>query len=184
MQPENLNIPNQELEPTVSFSWDLETEINKVQIYEDKLNKILLGLGWEKEDVDAVSLNFREWVINAIVHGNMALKKQQIPKDEYWEKWITANQGKYRNKQKTVGVQLRANRHRVVIEIQDQGKNSPEFWKNVKDATASENLLNTSGRGILISQKMLNSIDFEKNKQGVKVTLVRDLTKPLPINEI
>lgn len=176
---QSLNFASEQ-ETRFFYSWEVPTDIKRIQEFVKKLESILTQLGWEEEEVYRVSLVFNEWLANAVVHGNLGLEKSECPPNIDWVKWIERHQERAGNQAKKVGVTVRASKTEVTIEIQDEGKNSPEFWKKVKNATSSKNLLKSSGRGFLLSRAYLNGLEFEKTPQGVKVTLSRDLNQPLP----
>ncbi|QKG81273.1 ATP-binding protein [Tenuifilum thalassicum] len=82
-----------------------------------------------------------EGVNNAIVHGN----KQ--------------------DENKSVIVELFADKSKITITIKDQG---PGFDPNsIPDPTKPENLENISGRGVFLMKKLSDKIEFENNGSTV-----------------
>ena len=108
--------------------------------------------------------------MNAIVHGNLEVSsdlRQQgdgSPYDEFIK--LHATQEPFCNRRVKVSVDLDSEHAR--FEIRDEG---PGFdVSDIPDPTDPENLLRPSGRGLLLMQAFMDSVEF--NTEGNCVTLV------------
>jgi serine/threonine-protein kinase RsbW len=104
--------------------------------------------GYTSEDLFALRLALEEAVSNAIVHGNR------------------------RDPTKRVTVSYRVSPNHVVATVQDEGQGFDPL--GIPDPRLSENLDNTSGRGILLMRHYTNWVRF--NRTGNCVTLCRKRT--------
>ena len=159
----------------------IETNIAEVEKYETDLENKLKLLGWDDFDIFGVSMAFHEWVLNAMIHGNMGIARGEGETDEVWIERIRKAQKLSEVKSKHVFVDIKASVRNLEISIQDEGQNTPEFWLKEKiSRTKEEELKWFSSRGNVMARAFTNSINFEKNKKGIKVTLIRNLDVPLP----
>ncbi len=158
----------------------IETDIGKVAEYEAKLEETLKLLGWPESDVLDASMVFREWLLNAMIHGNMGLFQNKGEDTKEWEERIKTAQNLPEVKAKRLYVNINATGNRLTVEIQDEGKDSREFWLENKQPDALQEPTKWhSGRGGILAQAFTNEMSFEKNNKGIKVIFVRDLTKRL-----
>lgn len=110
--------------------------------------------GFNTNSLFATRLALEEALVNAIKHGNKL------------------------DRSKKVIVDARVTAGRVEIEIEDQG---PGFDRtSVPDPTAVENLCKCSGRGILLIEAYMNSVEWSRG--GRRVRLVR-LNEPHELPE-
>jgi serine/threonine-protein kinase RsbW len=105
--------------------------------------------GFDSEQALNVGIAVREAVINAIVHGN----KQDPERD--------------------VDIVLEVAEGVIKAIIRDQGDGFDP--QEAPDPTSKENLLATSGRGILMIKAFVDEVAFEPNegRGGMQVTLVK-----------
>lgn len=104
--------------------------------------------GFNANSVFAIRLALEEALVNAIKHGNKL------------------------DPGKKVIVEAKVTPDRVEIEIQDQG---PGFERaGVPDATAAENLLKCSGRGILLIEAYMNSAQWSHGGRRVRMVRLND----------
>ncbi len=170
------------------FTWgSIPNSIEGTPGYQQRVENLLLEKGWDGMEAFKVSYAFHEILNNAIIHGNLGLKKpkqdkaSKLPASDFATEIAVATAlPENANKYVTVTISLTA-RH-VTISIQDQGVNSPKFWEeNTEGMRTGADLKYTSGRGIQTSEAFVTSITYEKKPTGVKVTLFRDLDIPLKI---
>jgi anti-sigma regulatory factor (Ser/Thr protein kinase) len=126
--------------------------------------------------IGRLSAAVEEIMMNAITYGNLGIKK--TGNHDFIAGDIETAENAPEALEKRVFVSVRMNEERVVITIQDQGKNSPEFWKLKRIDPTQEGLMNADGRGELITTgsgdlKGFDKPEYEKNEIGVKVTLRR-----------
>lgn len=101
--------------------------------------------GFNPNSLFATRLALEEALVNAIKHGNKL------------------------DPRKRVVVEAKVTPQRVEIEIEDQG---PGFKRSsVPDPTAEENLCKCSGRGILLIEAYMNSVEWSQG--GRRVRMVR-----------
>jgi len=110
--------------------------------------------GFNTNSLFATRLALEEALVNAIKHGNKLDPKKKVI------------------------VEARVTRDRVEIEVEDEG---PGFVRtSVPDPTAEENLCKCSGRGILLIEAYMNSVDWSRG--GRRVRMVR-LNEPHELPE-
>jgi serine/threonine-protein kinase RsbW len=101
--------------------------------------------GFDKDSSFAIHVALEEALINAIKHGNKL------------------------DKSKKVHVQAKIDARKAEITIEDEG---PGFVREaVPDPTAEENLCKCSGRGILLIESYMTSVEY--SKQGRRVKMVK-----------
>ena len=99
--------------------------------------------GFDSQAVFAVKLALEEALINAIKHGNRM------------------------DPAKHVHVEAKIDSKQAEITIEDEG---PGFKRtDVPDPTAEENLCKCSGRGILLMESYMNSVQYSKDGRRVKM---------------
>ena len=166
-----------------TISWpEIPSTLEAAAEYENRLNQMLMALGWDEEAAYQVSYAFQELLKNAIVHGNLGLKKEPGEQDEDWSKKVMTTSALDENKSKVVSVNISASPRRATITIQDMGKDTPEFWTKENEARGMRTGDDTkwqSGRGVMISEAFLNQVTYAKNDTGIKATLFRNLDIPI-----
>jgi len=164
-----------------TIQWEMATDIGKaVDTHEDRLKERLKQLGWDDDETFKIGLTFREWLVNAMVHGNMGpLQKEEVG-EEAWDKVIEERQKQAQATGKKVRVTGSVSDERVELIIQDQGKETREFWLGHRRSPVKEGLMDTSNRGWYLAEHLMNSISFKKTPEGLEVTLIRDKNLPLP----
>jgi serine/threonine-protein kinase RsbW len=101
--------------------------------------------GFSPNSLFATRLALEEAMVNAIKHGNKLDPKKKVV------------------------VEAKVTPQRVEIEIEDQG---PGFTRAaVPDPTAEENLCKCSGRGILLIEAYMNSVEWSQG--GRRVRMIR-----------
>ncbi len=96
------------------------------------------GLG--EDALFGVEMAVREAVTNAVLHGNR------------------------RDEGKSVEVGLTSSGTEMVITVRDRGEGFDPA--SVADPTAEQNLLKTSGRGILFMRNFMDDVSWEQHPQG------------------
>ena len=102
-------------------------------------------LGFAEDALFGVEMAVREAVTNAVLHGNR------------------------QDESKPVEVGLSGTQARLVITVRDRGAGFDPAA--VADPTAEENILKTSGRGILFMRTFMDEVTWERPPEGG--TLVR-----------
>ena len=104
--------------------------------------------GFEEDDALNVGIAVREAVINAIRHGNRM------------------------DASRKVDVLLRAKPASIVARVRDEGEGFDPAA--TPDPTTESNLLQTSGRGILLIRAFVDDVDFKyRAGRGMEVTLTK-----------
>ncbi len=125
---------------TVLVDEYLESSLDSVDSCEEKTKDAALGIGFSEEDAYQVGYAVREALVNAVVHGNQ----------------YSAN--------KRVRFVLSRSEHTLQIEIEDEGRGfSPDTQG---DPLAEENLLNQSGRGIMIIRAFVDELQIAAAPRG------------------
>jgi serine/threonine-protein kinase RsbW len=133
-----------------TWSWQLEERIASdsrqgVRVIRTILDA-LAELGWTERELFGVHLALEEAVMNAIKHGNAL------------------------DPAKTVHVVARASPHRTSVKITDQGSGFDP--STVPDPTLEENLLKTTGRGVMLMRHYMTSVRY--NRAGNSVELKKN----------
>lgn len=169
-----------EQEPRQIFWPEIPSTIEAATEYQNKMENLLQSQGWDKEEAYQVAYAFQEMLKNAIIHGNLGLKKLPGEEEEDWSKKVIAASLLPENQTKKVWVRISLTSRKIIVEIQDQGKHSGRFWENgTTGLRTGADIQWKSGRGLMISEAFLNQIIYEKNEQGIKTTLIRDLDIPI-----
>ena len=104
--------------------------------------------GFDEDDALNVGIAVREAVINAITHGNK------------------------RDPKRKVEVILKAGPRSLEARVRDQGAGFDP--SRTQDPTTADNVLNTSGRGLLLIRAFVDSVDFKfREGRGMEVVLVK-----------
>lgn len=157
--------------------WVIQSSLESSMEYYQKLEKLLSENNWDNAEVYKITYAFHELLINAIVHGNLGLKKLKGNKEQDFALEVSKAEQLPQNASKTVKVTIHLKPDALIIEIQDMGKDSPEFWNSkIEGIRTGADLSWQSGRGIEIAEKFLDKISFEKNNTGIKVTLTKNKT--------
>ena len=104
--------------------------------------------GFDEDDALNVGIAVREAVINAMKHGNGS------------------------DPAKKVGIVLQATSNTIRARVSDQGAGfDPDA---TADPTAHDNVLRTSGRGLLLIRAFVDRVDFKfREGRGMELTLVK-----------
>lgn len=135
--------------PATSVKLSMASEIRLVDLVHEASQKMAEFAGFEEDVALNVALAVREAVINAITHGN------------------------HKDPERTVELTLTANGAGMVVRIRDEGEGfDPAVVAS--DPTNAENLLRTSGRGLLLIRAFVDDVKFRKRRgRGMEVTLVK-----------
>jgi serine/threonine-protein kinase RsbW len=127
------------------LSFTIDSDYEQGRHVQDQIVRQIEQTGFAEQSVFAVKLALEEALINAIKHGNKL------------------------DPSKKVHIEAHLDPARVQISIEDEG---PGFdRKSVPDPTADENLCKCSGRGILLIEAYMNSVEWTNN--GRRVTMVK-----------
>jgi serine/threonine-protein kinase RsbW len=103
----------------------------------------LESLGYDEQNVFAIRLALEEGLMNAIKHGNKL------------------------DRRKSVHVEAKLTPQRAQITIDDQGKGFERT--TVPDPCCEENILRTSGRGILLMEAYMDKVQYTRGGRRVKL---------------
>jgi len=128
----------------------LSSEIRLVDVVHAAAERLAGIAGFDDDDALNVGLAVREAVINAIVHGNG------------------------QDASRKVDLLLRVNARSITARVRDQGTGFDAAA--TPDPTTADNLLHTSGRGILMIRAFVDKVDFKyREGHGMEVTLTKRL---------
>ncbi len=127
---------------------DLPSETRLIDLVHSASEQVAVLAGFDEDEAMNVALAVREAAINAMRHGN-----REDP-------------------QLRVGVVLEATEDAVRVTISDQGAGfDPDA---TADPLAEENLLATSGRGLLLIRAFVDEVEFRQPDQGgTEIRLVK-----------
>jgi serine/threonine-protein kinase RsbW len=131
----------------------LSSEVRLIDLIHEAAEKVASLAGFDEDDSLNVGLAVREGAINAIVHGNGS------------------------NPDLPVHVTLRADEEGFHAHITDEGEGfDPDAEP---DPTEGDNLLATSGRGLLLMRAFVDEVVYSRREtRGMEVTM----TKKRPTN--
>jgi len=131
-----------------SVKLSMASELRLVDLVHEASHKMAELAGFEEDVALNVALAVREAVINAITHGNR------------------------KDPQRTVDLTLTANGSGIVVSVRDQGEGFDPAL--ARDPTSPENVLRTSGRGLLLIRAFVDEVKFRRRRgRGMEVTLVK-----------
>jgi len=118
----------------------LESVLDSVDLAEDITRRVACASGFEDDDCHKLGMSVREAVINALQYGNKMSPEKQVR------------------------LTLVLGPDKLEIRVQDQGEGFD--LKDVPDPLAEENLLKSSGRGILLMRSFMDEFDVVRAAEG------------------
>ena len=132
---------------------NLESTLDSVEATELIVQQLARRRGFSEQDVEQFMIAIRETMANAISHGN----------------------GYSREKSVYFGVVADSEQFKVTVRDQGFGFNPEE----VPDPTAGDNLLRTSGRGLLLMRSFVDELSIRRaDPAGTEVVLIKYSPKP------
>jgi len=126
----------------------LPSDVKLIDLVHAASEKMAEYVGFDADEALNVGLALREAVINAIVHGNGE------------------------NPGLKVHVTLVAKGRKLTAKVRDEGAGFDPH--RAPDPTAEENLLNTSGRGLLLMRAFVDDVRFRQRRGGgMEITLTK-----------
>lgn len=139
-----------------SVTLELPSEVRLVDVVHSAAEKMAEFAGFDEDIALNVGLAVREAVINAMLHGNR------------------------KDPGRSVTVTLTADGTELVARVVDQGDGfDPE---ETPDPTEGDNLLRTSGRGLLLIRAFVDEVVFERAPEGGTVIVMKK-TRPAEADE-
>ena len=128
----------------------LASNLESVDDAENLVLKVAGEVGFQEEDLHKISMAVRESVVNAVVHGN-----------------------RY-SSHKKVHLIVAGAKDRIEVTVRDQGNGFD--LKSLPDPLAEENLLQQSGRGILLIRAFVDEFQMRRMAPaGTEVRLIKYL---------
>jgi anti-sigma regulatory factor (Ser/Thr protein kinase) len=152
--------------------WVLPTSLKVFEPAEEALAERLKAAGWSDDEVDnLVNFGFHEILANAIVHGNLGIKKFMGSELKgLIEQALKDDPG--RGKKKVFVTIVEITEKRAEIKIRDQGGGF-DLSSNL-DPTESENLLKVNGRGIFVTKENYGISIIQEQKGSNEVKIVKE----------
>lgn len=150
--------------------WELPTDLDLTDATVSALEKRLSDNNWEEDKIAAMSIGFRETLLNALIHGNLDLSDKDKEGGE--ETWHSLVKRKNIQTNKKVIVDLEITPEKAAIKIKDEGKGFDPNQDFVADMTSSEGLQKVTGRGLALMKYGFNKVSFDKEDRSV--TLIKD----------
>jgi serine/threonine-protein kinase RsbW len=136
----------------------LETLLDSVDLAEDITVRVAEAAGFDEEDRHRIGISVREGLINAVIYGNL------------------------QQREKRVFLTLEFTSQRMTIRILDEGQGFE--LSAVPDPLAEENLLKSSGRGILLMRSFMDEFNVVRGKNGgAEVIMVKRASSAPGTNE-
>lgn len=134
--------------PTTSIKLVLSSAVRLVDVCHTAAETMAGIAGFEEDDALNVGIAVREAVINAMLHGNNLDPSRKVE------------------------VSLRAGSRSVRARVRDEGVGFDSG--TTPDPTLGDNLMRSSGRGLLVMRAFVDSVDFKfREGRGMEVTLVK-----------
>ena len=131
----------------VSFTLDSSLDsVNKIELTAEQIAQ---RAGFDEDTIPHIAMAVREAAVNAVLHGNR--------QDEV----------------KLVEVAFKSSPGAIEITVRDQGAGFDP--KSVPDPTDPQNILKTSGRGILFMRTFMDEVEWSRHPEGG--TMVRMIKK-------
>lgn len=122
--------------------------------------------GWPEDAIAKAQMGFKDIFNNAVIHGNLKLQQTEANR-EYFSNLIQKEQEKV-TANKKVQVKFTINSEKLEFVITDQG--NKEFNQDsIPDLTDDQNLVMTSGRGILMTKAFFKDFSILPIKDGDKI---------------
>jgi serine/threonine-protein kinase RsbW len=136
---------------TRSIDTFLDSTLESVDGAENLVLEVAEAIGFPEEELHKIGMAVRESVVNAVVHGN-----------------------RY-NAHKKVHLLVSAAADHIKVTIRDEGNGFD--LESLPDPLAEENLLQQSGRGILLIRSFVDKFEMRRlAPAGTEVTLIKYLT--------
>ncbi|MBI1357438.1 MAG: ATP-binding protein [Acidobacteria bacterium] len=132
-----------------SLELKLESKVDSVDAAELIVQGLAREAGHPEDEIDHLGMAVRESMVNAVTHGNGYSA----------EKWVYFSARVEKDGGLRVG-------------IRDEGEGFEP--RGVPDPTAPENLLKTSGRGLLLMRALVDEFSVERAEpRGMQVTMFK-----------
>jgi serine/threonine-protein kinase RsbW len=130
----------------------LDSTLASVDHAEEIVSRLAKRAGFDEDEMVRIGIAVREAVVNAVVHGNR----------------YSAN--------KKVRFSVVKNSERLTVRVADEGEGFD--FEHLPDPLAPENLLNTSGRGILLIRSFMDELQVNRREPiGTEVVLIKYTVK-------
>ncbi|HME06313.1 MAG TPA: ATP-binding protein [Bryobacteraceae bacterium] len=130
----------------------MDSTLDSVDAAEEAVLRVAQEIGFSEDDLHPIGMAVRECIVNAVVHGN-----------------------RY-NHRKKVHLGVRKSHDRIIVLVGDEGDGFDP--RSVPDPLADENLLNQSGRGLLLIQAFMDHLEIRPRQPfGTEVRMVKYLVK-------
>ncbi len=128
----------------------LESALESVDDAEAIVMRSAQKMGFDEENQQQIAMAVRECMVNAVVHGN-----------------------RY-NRKKKVHLDIESSKEALIVVIGDEGEGFDP--STLPDPLAPENLLNQSGRGMLLIRAFMDEFDLHPRPGGgMEARLVKNL---------
>lgn len=156
------------------LNWEkriLEIE-NDIFLIPSVVNFIFSSIDYLCRDDSLIRLGLQEIVINAIEHGNLEIsseeKNRMLEKGNYAQKLVKrARKSRYRDRRVSLRVFSNPDYFKIIVEDQGPGFDTGKL----PDITRPDNLLQESGKGILMAMNAFDRVGY--NDRGNRVTLLK-----------
>lgn len=135
--------------PATTVKLVISSEVRLVDVVHTASETMAGIAGFDEDDALNVGIAVREAVINAIVHGNKLDPSRKVE------------------------VTLQARPRSIRARVRDQGVGFDVGA--TADPTVGDNLMSSSGRGILVIRAFMDSVDFKfREGHGMELTLTKN----------
>ncbi len=132
---------------TAKQTYTIPSDQRKLVEVDEYAGTIIAELGFNPDDSDNIAIAISEAVNNAILHGNRGDTSKSVH-----IKFVPVKDG-------------------LKIEVTDEGAGfNPE---DVANPTEPENLMEESGRGLLIIRHLMDEVDIKHTPKGTRVRMVK-----------
>jgi len=130
----------------------MDSTLDSVDAAEEAVLRVAGEIGFAEDDLHPIGMAVRECMVNAVVHGN-----------------------RYNHRKKVHLAVLKSN-DRITIVVGDEGDGFD--LTKLPDPLAEENLLNQSGRGLLLIRAFMDDLEVRpRQPSGTEVRMVKYLVQ-------
>jgi serine/threonine-protein kinase RsbW len=132
---------------TETIELSIDSKLEFVDLVSSVTKEITSKMGFNEDDASWIELAVHEAVINAIMHGNKSSPEKQVD-----VRFVTEFEG-------------------LTVYVRDHGEGFDP--SKLPDPTASDNLLNPSGRGIFYMRTFMDEVEHSIHPDGGSVVRMR-----------
>lgn len=160
------------------FGSSIQNIDSAVEICLEEIEHLFSEIRLNEDEMYRIDYGLRELLANAVVYGNLELKKPPGETLDVGKRTILIEGLERQHPErvkKSVKVFLSRKNNILIIRIIDQGKGFERT--EVLDSAKDEHLYNETGRGILLAENFLGQIKYTKTQAGFEARVEIDIAR-------